>query len=142
MPRVDERGHALIESIVLGLVLLVPVVWMLSVFADLHAAALATTSAAREAGFEAARASDSVSADRAIARLVSATVADHDLDPRLATVRWTPVEGWRRGGTIQVVVAYEVPVFQAPLLGQITDPAIPVNASHVATLDRYRSRDV
>lgn len=136
-----EGGHALVEALMLGLVLLVPVVWMLSVFADLHAAALATTSAAREAGFEGARAHDALSAERAMSDQIEMAVSDHGLDPRLASISWRQPPGWRRGAEIEVVVSYDVPVFQAPMLGQLTDPAIPVTATHVTTLDRYRSRD-
>ena len=142
MPAPDnDSGHALIEAIVLGLVLLVPVIWMLSVFSELHGAALGTTSAAREAGFEASRSNDPVSADREIQRVVALSLTDHGLDPSLTHVSWSPTDGWRRGGGIEVVVTYEVPVFQAPLLGQITGPAIPVTATHVTDIQRYRSHD-
>ena len=137
----DDAGHALIEALLLGVLLLIPVVWMLTVFADLHAAALGTTSAAREAAFEAARSADVVEADRQVILLAEASLADHGLDPTLADVTWTPDRGWGRGASIDVVVTYRVPVFQAPLLGQITEPAIAVSARHLATIDRFRSRD-
>ena len=136
----DEAGHAIIESMLLGLVLLVPVIWMLSVFAELHAAALATTTAVRESGFEAARSTDVLDADRAIARSVSAAIADHGLDSSRISIEWSPPSGWRRGDDVEIVVSYRVPVFQAPLLGAVTEPAIPVTARHIATIDRYRSR--
>lgn len=136
-----ETGHALVEALLLGLLLLVPIIWMLSVFAELHAAALATTSAAREAGFEAARASDPLTAERAASASIEAAISDHGLDPRLASVSWENAEGWTRGGDIEVAVTYQVAAFQAPLLGAITEPSIPVTARHVTTIDRYRSRD-
>ena len=138
--RDSEHGHALIEALLLGLILFVPVLWLLSVFAELHGAALGTSSAAREAGFEAARSVHAVEADRRIAALVSQTVADHGLDASRTEVRWAPSEGWRRGATIEVVVVYRVPVFQVPLLGHISEPAIVVSGRHLATIDRYRSR--
>lgn len=135
-----ESGHALIEVFLLGLVLLVPIIWLLTVFAELHSAALATSSAAREAGFEAARASDVISADGAIRTLVMQTVEDQGLDPDLVDIEWSPAQGWQRGATIEVLITYTVPVFQAPFLGSISEPTIPVSAAHVATIDRYRSR--
>lgn len=136
----DEAGHSLIESMLLGLILLVPVIWVLTVFAELHAAALATSTAVRESGFEAARSTDVIGADRAIARSVSAAIADHGLDPSRTTIGWSPPSGWRRGDDVEIVVSYRVPVFQAPLLGAVMEPAIPVTARHIATIDRYRSR--
>ena len=135
-----ETGHAVIETLFLGLVLLVPMIWMLTVFGELHAAALATSSAARESGFESARSTDVISADEGIARSVSEAIADHGLDPRRVDIRWSPPEGWRRGAAVEIVVTYSVPVFQAPLLGAITEPSIPITARHIATIDRYRSR--
>lgn len=137
----SESGHALVEALLLGLLLLVPVAWMLSVFAELHAAALATTSAVREAGFEAARAPDPISADRSMLTSIEAAVSDHGLDPDLVSVTWEHADGWSRGGSIEVMVTYDVAAFQAPLLGRITQPSIPVTARHVTTIDRYRSRD-
>lgn len=141
MPRPDKNsGHALVEVLLLGLLLLVPVIWMLTVFAELHAAALGATSAAREAGFEAARSGDALSADRAVARVVHTAIVDHGLDPGLVDVTWAGAPGWRRGGTVEVLVTYRVPVLQAPLLGRITEPTLAVSARHVVTVDRYRSR--
>lgn len=141
MSRTDaETGHAVVETLFLSLILLVPVIWMLTVFGELHAAALATSSAARESGFEAARSVDVISADQGIARSVSAAIADHGLDPRRVDIGWSPPGGWRRGAHVEIVVTYSVPVFQAPLLGAITEPSIPITARHIASIDRYRSR--
>lgn len=55
------------ETILLGLVLFVPVVWALGVLADLHRGALATSAAAREAGFDAARSVDMAEAESSVA---------------------------------------------------------------------------
>lgn len=136
-----DAGHAMVEAVLLGLILLVPVIWMLSVFSELHAAALATSSAAREAGFEAARSDDALSADEEIMTSVRTAIVDHGLKPSRADFAWTPTEGWRRGGAVEIVVTYRVPVFQAPLLGAVTEPSIAVDARHVTSIDPYRSRD-
>ena len=136
-----ENGHAIIEVLFLGLVLIVPVVWLLTVLAEVHAAALATSSAVRESGFEAARAVDPISADDAIAASTRFALSDHGLDPGRGEIRWSPPAGWGRGATLEVVVTYRVPVFQAPLLGSVSEPSLPVTARHVVAIDRYRSRD-
>ena len=136
----DEEGHAVIEAVLLGLVLLVPVVWLLSVSAEIHGAALGTATAAREAGFEAARSVDVISADRSVTSLVEQAIRDHGLDPSRSQVRWVPAPGWRRGAAIEVVVSYRVPVFQIPLFGQLSEPNVVVSGRHLAIIDRYRSR--
>jgi len=130
----------MVEVLLLGLVLLVPILWLISVLSAVHAAALATTTAARESGFEAVRAPDAIAADRSMQPLIAGAAADHGLDPDLVDVSWRALEGWKRGGQIEVVVSYQVPVFQVPLLGEIAEPSIEVTARHVAMIDRYRSR--
>ena len=135
-----ENGHAIVESLLLGLVLLVPVIWLLTVLAEVHAAALATSSAVRESGFEAARATDPFAADEGITASAAAALSDHGLDPAMGDVEWSPPDGWGRGETLEVVVTYRVPVFQAPFLGSVSEPFLPVSARHVVAIDRYRSR--
>ena len=46
-------GQAMIETIVLGLLMLVPLVWLLGVLADVHRTSLAAAAAVRAAGFAA-----------------------------------------------------------------------------------------
>lgn len=135
-----DEGHALVEAVLIGLLLVVPVVWLLSTLSTIHAAALATASAAREAGFEAARAADISAAKRGIAAASAEAMADHGLEPDRATIRWAPDQSWARGGTIQIEVTYRVPVVAAPFLGTLGGPSIPVSAQHVARIDPYRSR--
>ncbi len=136
----DDRGHALLEAVLLGLLLLVPLLWLLSVSAELHGAALATSSAAREAGFEAARSTDTHDADRRVSGVVAETVAAHGLDPERVEVAWSPAAGWQRGHVVEVAISYRVPVFQIPFLGEVAEPDFVVSGKHVATIDKYRSR--
>jgi Flp pilus assembly protein TadG len=135
---VNERGMAMIETLLLGLLLLVPLIWMLGVLSEMHRAALATTTAAREAGFDAARASNAREAETRIDAAVAASLADHGVDPSRADVHWTA--DLSRGGKVELRVSYDVPVLQAPFLGSPGGPSIPVTASHVAIVDPYRSR--
>ena len=129
----------MVEAILLGLLFLVPLIWALSVVADLHRSALATTAAVREAGFDAARSGDFHSAERAVDNAVARAFVDHGLDPSRAGLEWSAPSGLTRGGLIEVRVSYRVPVVQAPLIGDVSGPAITVNASHVATIDPFRS---
>jgi Na+-transporting methylmalonyl-CoA/oxaloacetate decarboxylase gamma subunit len=139
----------------LGLVLIVPLIWALGVLSELHRAALATTAAAREAGFDAARAASPADAERRVDAAVVAALTDHGLDPRAAAVvaaltdhgldpRAAAVTasaaGLERGSAVEVRVVYEVPVLQAPFLGSVGGPSIEVTATHVTRVDPYRSR--
>lgn len=134
-----DRGSGMVETILLGLLLLVPLIWGLGVLSELHRAALATTAAAREAGFDAARATTPLEAQRRARSAVAAALADHGLDPAGVSIHLSPGR-LERGSVVQVRVGYEVPVLQAPFLGTVAAPSISVSASHVARVDPYRSR--
>jgi hypothetical protein len=135
-----ENGQALVESILLGLVLLMPVVWMLMVLADVHRAALASTAAAREAGFDASRSTENAAADRAVETAIRLALDNHDLQAEDAVVRWSAPEGLTRGAMVEVNVAYPVPVVRMPFLGNAGGPAIWVRAVHSARIDPFSSR--
>ena len=139
MTRPDE-GQALIESILLGLLLLVPVVWGLVVLADLHRAALASTAAAREAGFDAARATDLATANDAVERSVRLAFQNHGLDPSLADVDWSAPDGLERAATVNVDVAYSVAVVRIPFISGAGGPSVWVRSSHVVRIDPFGSR--
>jgi hypothetical protein len=134
-----EAGQALIETIMLGLLMLVPLVWTLGVLAELHRGALAVTSAAREAGFDAAHSSAPPAAARAVDDAVRHAIADQGLDPRRARATWS-VGAFTRGQAVEVRVAYPVAVLQAPVLGSVGGPVIWVRATHIARLDPFGSR--
>jgi hypothetical protein len=139
MIRKSESGQAVVEALLLGMLLLVPLIWTLGVLADLHRSALAATAAAREAGFDAARSATLAAADAAVAEAVERALADQGLDPGEARVRWDAGSSLRRGGPVEVEVAYPVTVVQAPLLGRVSGPSVWVRARHVARVDPYRS---
>jgi hypothetical protein len=136
----DERGHGVLDVFLLGLLFLGPLIWGLGVLADLHRAALGTTAAVREAGFDAAKAGDRTEAQRAVDLAVTQALTDHSLDARFARVRWDATTDLGRGGEVEVEMTYRVPVLQAPFLGRVSGPSILVTARHVARVDPYRSR--
>lgn len=135
-----EDGQALVESILLSLVLLVPIVWMLMVLADVHRAALGSTAAVREAGFDASRATDNYAADKAVHTAVQLALHNHGLQAEEAVVRWSAPEGLSRGATIEVHLEYPVPVIRMPLLGSAGGPSIWVRSVHRARIDPFSSR--
>jgi hypothetical protein len=136
----DERGQALIESLLLGMLLIIPIVWVLMVLADVHRSALATTSAAREAGFDAARSSDLSAAAESVERAAELALGNHGLDADESNVRWTAPDGLERGARIEVYVAYPVPVVRLPFLGEVSGPSVWVRSTHIARVDPFASR--
>lgn len=134
-----DAGMATLETLLLGLLLTVPLIWGLGVLSELHRAALAGAAAAREAGFDAARSSSRSEAERRIDAAVALAFANHGLDPGRGRVEWT--SDLERGGTVEVRVSYPTAVLQAPFLGSVSGPSIWVRASHVARVDPYRSRE-
>jgi hypothetical protein len=135
-----EEGQAVIETLLISLILLVPLLWMMGVLSDLHRGAIGATAAAREAGSDAGSSSDPSSAARAVERAVHQAFVDEGLDPREAHVSWDATPGFTRGGTVRVRVEYPVTVVQFPFLGRVTGPSISVDAVNFARIDPYRSR--
>ncbi len=128
------------ETILLGLVLMAPLIWLLTILGAVHSAALATSAAAREAGWEVARAVDAPAARRSVDRAVSVALEDQQLDPASARIEteWAP--GLQRGSAVQIRVSYPVPVLSAPFLGSVSEPVLWIEAIHVARIDPFRSR--
>ena len=135
----DQRGVALTEALLLGLVLLIPLLWLLGVLSDLQRGALASSAAAREAGAEAARSGDARTMEQVVDRTVAEVFRDHGLDPRDAVVLMRS-GGGARGSAVEVIVGYEVTVLQVPFIGRVSGPSIGVTARHVARVDPYASR--
>lgn len=129
----------MIEVFTMGLLLLIPLVWLLGVLADLHRAALGASAAAREGASEVARADDIAAARRALDAAVQRAFANLGLPPRSARVRWS-AGGLIRGAAVTVRVSYPVNAMKLPFVGAVTDGAIWLNATHVARVPRFGSR--
>ena len=139
MSRRNEEGHALIEVLLIGLLLLIPLVWTLSVLSELHRGALAATAAVREAGTDAGRATDLSAAEVAIDAAVARSFVDHGLEASDARVAWA-AGTFQRGGTVEVVVRYPVEVLRIPFLGAVGGPSVWVEAKHVGRIESFGSR--
>ena len=136
----SEKGQALTETVLLGLLLLVPLIWVLGVLADVHRSALAATAAARDGGTSAARSADPASAALALDVAIARALQDHGLPAADAVSSWAAAPRFERGARVEVRVRYPVPVMQAPLLGRVAGPAIWIEASHVARIHPFISR--
>lgn len=134
-----EEGQVLIETVLLGLLFLAPLLWGLGVLADLHRTALAATAAAREAGFEVSRSVDPQSAKRSAYQAIEDAFRDQGLPTSKVRVRLS-AGSLERGSPVQVLVSAPVTVLQAPFLGRVSGPSVWIHAKHVARIDPYRSR--
>ena len=132
----DDRGMALVETVLLALVLIVPLLWLLGMLDHVHRAALGATTAAREAGFALAAAPDSSAQD--LRGVVALGLRGQGLDPERAGVDISRADGTERGGTVRVQVRYRVPMLDIPVLADL--PGVWVRATHDVVIDRYRSR--
>lgn len=133
-------GQALIETVLLGLLFIIPLIWALTILADLHRAALAATAAVREAGFEAARSVNLQDAESVVSKSVEEAFRNHGLAASGAKVSLS-AGALQRGATVEVSVSYSVPVLQAPFLGSVSGPSIEIRARHLTRVDPYRSRE-
>ena len=133
-----QRGSSLVEAVLVGLVLLIPLLWTLTVLSELHRGALAATAAVREAGAGAARSGDRAVAGRVVEAAVTDAFRDHGLDPADAVVRWSG--SLERGTPVEIQIRYPVPVMRVPFVGALSQASIWVEARHRARVDLYRSR--
>jgi len=133
-----DSGNALVEFSYLAVLLMVPLVYVLLTVFQVQRAAFGVTEAARQAGRAYATAADEAQG-RARAR-IAADLALQDQGLALCPTCLTPPSGELvPGGTVRVRVEHRVVL---PLLGGLfrgaVPPSIPVRATHVEVVDRFR----
>jgi len=133
-----DDGNALVEFSYLAVLLMIPLVYVLLTVFQVQRAAFGVTEAARQAGRAYATATDEAQG-RARAR-VAADLALQDQGLVLCpSCLATPAGQLAPGGTVRVRVEHRVVL---PLLGGLfrgaVPPSIPVRATHVEVVDRFR----
>jgi hypothetical protein len=129
----DDRGNAILEFHFLGLLLLVPLVYVMLAVLDVQRAAYGTTQAAREA----ARVY-SVTGDQAQAEFAArVALEDQRIDPPV-TVEIAGAYAPAARITVTVDTAVDLPFLPDPIAGAAR-AQIPVSARTVVVVDRYRS---
>ncbi|MGH8776460.1 MAG: pilus assembly protein [Jiangellaceae bacterium] len=136
-PRRAERGSAIVEFHFLGILLLVPLVYVLLTVLDVQRASYGVTQAAREAGRIYV-----ATGDEAAARLAAGVaLADQGLDANAADVvfRCSAPPCYQPGAEVTVSVGTTVPLpFVPAVLGDAVNAQVPVDATHVSVVDRFR----
>jgi hypothetical protein len=141
----DERGSALVELSWLGLLLLVPMLWILLSVFEVQQGAFGVSSAARSAGRAYALApNDAVGVARAEAA-VRVALDDQGLEGEPFTLRVTcepfPTDCHSGTSVITVRVATQV---QLPMLPEVLGgdaPAFALDATHTVPIGQYQEVD-
>src|SRR6187431_3213894 len=82
----EERGSASLEFLTVGMLLLVPIVYLVLALASVQGGALAVEGAARQAARIAVQSGDLSLAESAVDRAVRVTLADYGVDADAASV--------------------------------------------------------
>jgi Flp pilus assembly protein TadG len=138
----QERGSASLEFITVGMILLVPLVYLVLSLAAIQAGAYAVESAARQAARVFVQSSDTTSASAAASSAVAFALADHGIGTHAATVSVTcqprPDACLTRQGfvTVDVDLSIALPGIPAVLTGNFP-LAVPLHATATEQVSRF-----
>lgn len=136
----NDHGYSVLEAFLLGLVLLLPLIWLLTVSADVQRSALASASAVREAGLAASRAASASDAHDHADSAARRALLERGVTPAAARISLSSDGAPGRGELIEVRVETPVHVLRVPFLREAVGPAIWIRARNVARVEPYRSR--
>ncbi len=140
--RDDERGSAALEFIVGGVVLLVPIVYLVVALGNVQAQALGVESAARHVARAVASAESTHDADARAAAVLDAIVAEYDIDADALEVDVSCVDAAREcpaaGATVRVAITASVALpLVPPVLGLDQATRVGVESSAVQKVSRF-----
>lgn len=137
--RHDERGSASLEFLTVGLILLVPLVYLVLAVAAVQGAAFAVEGAARHAARVAVLQRDAGEIDAAVSRAVSVALADYGVDADQASIDVDCADPGclEPGSRVSVAVRAEVVLPFAPAVLDLDRLAVvPVEAHATQTVSR------
>lgn len=137
-----DAGSAVVEFVTIGVLMLVPVVYLVVVVAQVQAAAFATESAARESARIVVTTADEERAGTLVAAAVGWALRDQgiDVDPaQAASITCSTDPCLTPGSDVSVTVAVQVPLPAVPAFVSSTVPlSVPVSATHTQVVDEFR----
>jgi VIT1/CCC1 family predicted Fe2+/Mn2+ transporter len=138
----SEAGSASLEFITAGLILLVPLVYLVLALSALQGGALAVEGAARQAARVYVQSPDDVTATARAHRAVAFALQDYGLDPRDADVRIDCANGATRclsgQGLVTVTVRIGVVLPLVPdLLALDQGASVPIMATSTQIVSRF-----
>ena len=138
----DDSGSASLEFLTVGLLLLVPIVYLILSVAAIQAGAFAVEGAARHAARIASGEADASSRTDAIDRAVRMILDDYGVDPETAAVAVScETAGCDQAGErVEVSVRARIILPLAPaVLGSASIASVPVEATATQTVSRFRA---
>jgi hypothetical protein len=136
-----EAGSALVEFVFLGVLLLVPLIYLVMTLARLQAGAYAASTAAREGARVFVTATSSPSAEPRARAAAQLAFEDQGFLPADGEVS-VGCDGdpcLRPEGRVEVRATVRVPLPFVPAFARDVVPLeVPVSASHVGVVDRFR----
>jgi hypothetical protein len=141
-PARRDEGSASIEFLTVGLLLLVPLVYLVLALASLQGAALGVEGAARQATRVFVQAGDDAAARAAAGDAIEVTLADYGMDAAAAQVRIScapnPSACLTRRGFVTVSIEARIPLpLLPPALSSSLPLAIPVQATATEQVSRF-----
>lgn len=138
----SDRGSASLEFLVAGLLMLVPLVYLILTLGAIQSAALATEGAARQAARVFVQAESTAAGAAAATRALELALADHGIEAEGTSLSITceprPDQCHTRRGWVTVSVAVQVPLPLVPPLFDLRVPlALPVEASATQQVSRF-----
>lgn len=142
----DETGSAALEFVTAGLILLVPMVYLVLVMAAIQAGALAVEGAARQAARVFVQSETGQDGTAAAKRAIDFALTDYGLEPGSATITITcapvPSHCLTRRGFVTIGVAVKVPLpFAPPALTVDAPLAVPLTATATQQVSRFWGSD-
>jgi len=142
--RTDERGSAALEFITTGVILLVPLVYLILTMAQVQAGALAAEGAARQAARVYVQAGTPEMAVKNAERTIAFALADYGVDPAAAQVdvscRPVASDCLTRRGFVTVTIEIAVPLPLAPAVLSVNAPlSVPLRATATQQVSRFWS---
>jgi Flp pilus assembly protein TadG len=140
--RRDDRGSALVELTWLGILLLIPLMWILLSAFEVQRGAFAVSTAARSAGRVYALAPSDAAGQARAEAVVRQALADQGLEesPMRVRVTCTPFPANCHSGTsvitVRVYTSVDVPLLPAVLGGEA--PTFALDASHTVPIGQYQ----
>ncbi|WP_137122600.1 pilus assembly protein [Segeticoccus rhizosphaerae] len=135
-----DAGSVVVEFIVLGLMMSLPVFYLVVTLARVQAGAFAVTAASREAGRAYVTAAHQHAAPGRAEAAAGLAFADQGFADRgrlAITCDKSPC--LQPEGHVEVVASLEVPLPLVPdFLGGVLPTSVSVSADHVSTVDRFR----
>lgn len=140
----EERGSASLEFLTVGLLMLVPLIYVVVALGQVQHQALGAEAAARHVARAISLSSDAASAGSSASEVLSAVMAEYDLDASATSLSISCVPASAScptaGATVRVSVATRVSLPLAPpVLGLDQIATVPVEASAVQRMSRFWS---